>query len=441
MFKSEFAINTAKYFAYSTYGINDIFKIIDNPKIEENEKAARINYIMEEKSLFQPLKIAELKNKNILHLLAAASEKFDPENKCIKSNKTEKRILPQLLAIFKQLPQIKPLVNQEDSTSNRNTPMDISIGCENRDMVKFINEMNIPDTVQKVPASVVSPYTTDEESISSDTSSGSERSSLASEEERPVSSEEERPVSEISMVSTDIASTDTETISTISDIAEKEIEAEPDNNEDKVYLSPVRVQIISLRIIITDKSLSTAEKIKLVKRFFKTLSPAYSPDGKNFYHYYAIGYVEHIGTGKLSRTKSMIFQKSTMVRKHEADFKIIYNFVNTYADDLELVTIIDNDMATVKDNSGMTPWDYVVLLSNKSGIVPPSKQLFENSETMIKTIDDEKLIQPKPSKSQISRFFSRRAGKSKQVKKTRKHKNTKRAKKINKAKKHKTHKK
>jgi hypothetical protein len=98
-------------------------------------------------------------------------------------------------------------------------------------------------------------------------------------------------------------------------------------------------------------------------------------------------------------------------------------------------------MATVKDNSGTTPWDYVLLLSNKSGIVPPSTQLFENSQTIIKTIDDEKLIQPKPSKSQMSRFFSRRAGKSKQIRKTRKHKKTKRAKKINKAKKHKTHKK
>lgn len=471
---SEFAINAAKSFAYSQYGINDIFKIIDSTKMTENEKSAKINYIMEKNLLFEPLKLKKLKNKNILHLLAAASARFDPVNKCIKSNETEKRILPKLLTIFKSLPKIKPLVNQPDDTSNKNTPMDIAIGCENREMVKFINEMNIPEVstpvvLSSVPVSV-SPdvYTedkTDEESISSDILSGSERSSLLYEEEIPVSNSDELRLEQSSSVgpggprilsdpsrgseylteksfdSKNTASTDSGTIITISDIAEREIQAEPDNNQDKTYLSSVRVQIVSLRIIIIDKSLSISEKINLVKRFVQTLSPVYASDGKNFYHYYAIGYVEHIGTGKLSRTKSMILQKPTMVRKHEADFKIIYNFINTYLDDLELDKIMNNDMATVKDNTGMTPWDYVLVISNKSGIVPPSMNLFEASYTTEKTIADEKLEFKKPSTTQISRLFSRRAGKSKQVKKTRKNQKTKRAKKINKAKKHKTHKK
>ena len=441
----------------------------------------------------------KIKGGNIFHTLASLSNAFNQDNKCAKKDTIEGKYLKELLEIFKKLPpekliKIKSLVNQKTANkTNAKTPMDIAQGCKNQEMINFINEMNIPEssTPKVLPAVRTSTYIeptyikdktdeeptyiedkTDEESISSDTLSGSERNSLHLEEDTSVSNTEKPHLEQISSVGEEFgrtpdlgtpydSSSDPErlteksfdsniapsidsksfiNISDISDIAESEIQAEPDNTEDKTNISPIRVQIVALRIFITDKSLSVSEKIESVKRCIESLRPVYASDGKNFYHYYAIGYIEHIGTGKLSRTKSMIFQKPTIVRKHESDFKIIYNFINTYIDDLELNTLIDKKMATVKDNSGMTPWDYVLLISNKSGTVPQSSKLFEASSTTKKTIANEKLIFGKPSSTQKS-LFSRKAGKSKLVKKTRKNKKTKRANKVNKAKKHKTHKK
>lgn len=474
----------AKPKIYGRFKITDMFDTVKDPTLTESSKIKLIDELMEKNGLYSSIyyefsvkvffksNLVKIKGGNIFHTLASLSNAFNQDNKCAKKDDIEQTYLKELLEIFKKLPpekliKIKSLVNQKTANkTNPKTPMDIAQRCNNQEMINFINEMNIPEssTPKVLPAvrtSVNTEDKTDEESISSYTLSGSERNSLHLEEEDPhleqiysvsedldtmsyigtpsySSSDHERLI-EKSFDSNNATSIDSEPFINISDIAEKEIEAEPDNNEDKVYLSPIRVQIVALRIIITDKSLPVSKKKELVKRFIQTLTPVYASDGKNFYHYYAIGYVEHIGTGKLSITKSMILQKPTIVRKHESDFKIIYNFINTYVDDLELDTLINKDMATVKDNSGMTPWDYVLLISNKSGTVPQSSKLFEASYTTEKTIADEKLIFGKPSAKKS--LFSRKAGKSKLVKKTRKNKKTKRANKVNKAKKHKTHKK
>ena len=443
--------NQVKPKIYEKFKITDMFKIVQDKTLSEERKIELIDQLMEKNGLYKsidyefsvkvvftslPIKI---KGGNIFHTLSSLSNSFDKDNKCAKKSDAETTFLKDLLEIFKKLPpkkliEIKSLVNQPTTNkTNPKTPMDIAEGCNNQEMIDFINDVNTTEI--PTPSMDVSiPTPSMDVSMPTPSMDVSMPTSVRTPELEPnvgvltlsgdntVTPTVDSIDTRTADVSVDNFTINDTVMSRLSTTAEYNLLSESSNEDSKNEYSneklkksiwPIRVQIATLVLIIIDKTIKNDIKNQLIKYFFKRLSEIKSLYGQNFYHFYAIGYVEHYGTGRVAKMAYALGNKSFVKQKHKADFETIYKYINEHLHELSLSNFVNKNMATAQDNFKYTPWDYVLIISNTTKKVPQSWHLFEESKTAVETISHETLIQrdePKQQRHLFSQYPVRHAG-------------------------------